>query len=70
MPAVLSSGYYSTLRNYRVLCVTRFGEDSPAVKLLDQRISVAPNGGFEEVLDDEIYFTSFLFDVHNGVYEV
>ena len=49
----LSTGDDSTLENYRKLAVDIFGEDSDAVKMLDDKIKESPNGKYEEVLENE-----------------
>lgn len=49
----LSTGDNATLGNYRKLAATFFGEDSKAVKFLDDKISERPNGENEEVIADE-----------------
>lgn len=49
----LSTGDDSTLGNYRKLSVAFFGEDSGAVKFLDEKIAESPNGEGEEVIADE-----------------
>lgn len=40
----LSTGVDSTLGNYRDLANAFFGEDSPQVKFLDEKIAESPNG--------------------------
>lgn len=49
----LSTGDDATLGNYRKLAVMFFGEDSKAVKFLDEKITESPNGAEEEVIADE-----------------
>lgn len=49
----LSLGIDSTLGNYKKLCETFFGKDSPQVKFIDTKIAESPNGVDEEVLADE-----------------
>jgi hypothetical protein len=49
----LSTGQDSTLGNYRKLCAAFFGEDSPQVKFLDDKIVVDPDGENGEVIVDE-----------------
>ena len=49
----LSTGVDSTLGNYRDLASRVFGEDSPQVKFLDEKIAESPNGRAEEVIADE-----------------
>ena len=47
---ILSTGQESTLGNYRELVAVFFGEQSPATKYIDDKISESPNGADEEVL--------------------
>ncbi len=47
----LSTGQDSTLKNYKELAETFFGEDSAAVKFLDEKIQ--QHGEDEQVLADE-----------------
>ena len=49
----MSTGDDATLGNYRKMAVAVFGEDSKAVKFLDDKILASPNGANEEVLADE-----------------
>lgn len=49
----LSTGDDATLGNYRKLAAAFFGEDSKAVKFLDDKIAESPNGEKEEVVADE-----------------
>ena len=49
----LSTGDDSTLGNYRKLCAAFFGEESKAVKFIDDKISSSPAGENEEVMADE-----------------
>ena len=49
----LSTGADATLGNYRALAAIFFGEDSKAVKFLDEKIAESPNGADEEVIADE-----------------
>lgn len=49
----LSTGQDSTLGNYRDLSAVFFGEDSPQVKFLDEKIAADPNGRDGEVIADE-----------------
>jgi len=49
----LSTGQDSTLGNYRKLSVIVFGEDSEAVKFLDNKIAEDPDGENGEVIADE-----------------
>lgn len=49
----LSTGDDATLGNYRKLARVIFGNDSKAVKFLDDKIADSPNGENEEVIADE-----------------
>jgi hypothetical protein len=49
----LSDGKDSTLGNYKALAISLFGQESEAVKLLDDKIKDSPEGENEEVLADE-----------------
>lgn len=49
----ISTGEDSTLGTYRKIANIIFGEDSPAVKFLDEKIAESPNGENEEVIADE-----------------
>ena len=49
----LSTGDDATLGNYRKLATLFFGEESKAVKFLDDRITESQNGENEEVIADE-----------------
>lgn len=49
----LSTGDDSTLGNYRKLAAAVFGEDSEAVKFLDNKIATSPDGENEYVIVDE-----------------
>lgn len=49
----LSTGQDSTLKSYRENAVAVFGEDSKAVKWLDEQIEKSSEGENEEVLQDE-----------------
>ena len=49
----LSTGQDSTLGNYKDLATAFFGEDSPQVKFLADKIAESPNGEAEEVIADE-----------------
>lgn len=56
----LSTGDNATLGNYRKLAVPVFGEQSGAVKFLDQKINESPHGHNEEVLADEAQMIQLL----------
>ena len=60
----LSVGIDSTLGNYRKLCVTFFGEESPATKFIDSKI--ATDGENEEVIADESQMIYLLGNMHIG----
>lgn len=62
---MLSTGEPSTLGVHRKYAVDTFGEDSPAVKFLDERIAESPNGEDEEVIADEAQFVHVLMIIHN-----
>lgn len=49
----LSTGQDSTLGNYRDLSAAFFGEDSPQVKFLDEKITNDPDGRDGEVIAEE-----------------
>lgn len=49
----LSTGQDSTLGNYRDLAAAFFGESSPQVKFLDEKIADDPDGRDGEVMVDE-----------------
>lgn len=49
----LSTGQDSTLGNYRDLSAAFFGENSPQVKFLDDKIANDPDGRNSEVIADE-----------------
>lgn len=60
----LSTGHDSTLGNYRILTAAFFGEDSPAVKFLDDKIAI--DGADAEVIQDEGQMLYMLNTLHNG----
>jgi len=49
----MSTGDDATLGNYRKMAAAVFGEDSKAVKFLDDKITDSPDGENEEVIADE-----------------
>lgn len=51
MAATISTGEPSTLKTYRKLSAVLTGEDSPATKMLDEKI--AAQGEDAEVIQDE-----------------
>jgi hypothetical protein len=57
----LSTGDPSTLASYRKLCISMFGEDSKAVRYIDDLI--AKSGEDEEVLADEVQMLNLLLAV-------
>lgn len=61
---LLSTGQPSTLGTYRKLSCTVFGEDSKAVKFLDDKI--AKQGEGEIVLADERQMLYLLNSLHLG----
>jgi hypothetical protein len=58
----LSNGEDHTLGNNRKLAVIAFGEDSAAVKFLDDKIAV--QGADEEIVMSEQQFIGFLKQIH------
>ena len=62
----LSTGDDSTLGNYRNLYSSFFGEESKAIKYLDDKIASSPNGENEEVLVDECQMVHLLGLVNFG----
>jgi len=63
---ILSTGHPSTLATYRMLASALWGEDSDAVRFLDKKISVSPNGADERVLADETQMLTLLAQVEYG----
>jgi hypothetical protein len=59
----LSTGDDSTLGSYRKLTSIVLGEDSAAVRFLDNKISQSPRGEYEEVLADESQMLLMLFSL-------
>lgn len=59
---ILSTGDPSTLKVWRQLCVFTFGEDSKAVKFLDEKI--AEQGEDEPVLASEAGLLQTLAQLH------
>ena len=62
----LSTGDDSTLRSYRKMVVAVFGEESKAVKFLDEKIAISPNGENEEVIADETQMVYLLGQIEFG----
>jgi hypothetical protein len=60
----LSSGEDATLGNYRKIVSVLFGEDSEAVKFLDEKIAESPNGEKEEVIAAESQMLYLLSSIH------
>lgn len=60
----LSTGDDATLANYRKLAAAFFGEDSPAVKYLDEKIK--EQGENEEVIAAEEQVIQVLLRLHTG----
>jgi hypothetical protein len=60
----LSNGQDSTLRNWRDLTAKFFGQDSPALAFIDQKIIESPNGDHAEILADERQFLNVLIQLH------
>lgn len=55
-----------TLGFHRKMAAIVFGEDSPAVKFLDDKIKQAPKGENEEVLVEESQMVALLTSIHMG----
>ena len=49
----LSTGQDSTLGSYLKLCLAFFGEESPQVRFIMDKIAESPNGANEEVIAEE-----------------
>lgn len=62
----LSTGQASTLGNYLNLTKMFFGETSPAVKFLQDKIDKSPMGAEEEVIADESQMLHLLVTTHNN----
>lgn len=67
----LSTGHPSNLGSYLVLTKKFFGDGSPAVKCIEDKIKKSPHGVDEEVLADEMQMVNMLLAFHKGwsVYE-
>ena len=61
----LSTGDDATLGNYRRLACVVFGEESKAVKFIDEKIAESPDGENEEVIADEGQMVYLLGTIHN-----
>jgi len=59
----LSTGDDSTLGSYKKLTAIVLGEESAAVKYLDNKIAQSPKGENEEVLADESQMLLMLFSL-------
>ncbi len=62
----LSTGQDSTLGEYRKLTVALLGEDSPAVKFLDERIAESSSGEKDEVIAAESQMMYLLMNIHSN----
>jgi hypothetical protein len=60
----LSTGDDATLGSYKKLASAVFGDDSKAVKWLDEQIAESPNGENEEVIADEGQTVMLLGKIH------
>lgn len=60
----LSTGADATLGNYKEMAVIYFGENSGAVKFLDQKIK--EQGEHEEVLAEESQMVRLLYTLTHG----
>lgn len=60
----LSNGKDSTLGNHREIAAAFFGEDSPAIKWLDDKIATHENGADEEVVMPESQVVALLAHIH------
>ena len=55
-----------TLGYHRKMAVAVFGEDSPAVAYLDEKIEESPNGEDEPVVQDESQVVYLLATIHRN----
>jgi len=62
----LSTGEDSTLGNHRKMAVAVWGNDSKAVKFLNDKIAESPNGENEEVIADEVQMVFLLRSIMYG----
>jgi hypothetical protein len=53
----------STLGNHRRIAAALFGDDSAAVKFLDEKIATSPNGPNEPVICDESQLVYLLLTI-------
>lgn len=65
----LSTGQPANLRSYKAIALLLFGEDSGAVKYLDELIQQSPNGDEEEVIQEESQMVYLLGRLHIDGYE-
>ncbi|SUE95827.1 Uncharacterised protein [Ectopseudomonas mendocina] len=63
----LSTGQPSTLGSYLANAKAVFGEDSPAVEYLQNKVNESHNGELEEVIADEGQMVMLLGQIHLGV---
>lgn len=59
----LSTGQDSTLGSYLKLCLAFFGEDSPQVRFIMNKIATSPSGANEEVVAEESQMMYLLFNL-------
>lgn len=59
----LSTGMDSTLGSYLKLCLAFFGEESPQVKFIMDKIATSPDGANEEVITEESQMMYLLFNL-------
>ena len=59
----LSTGQDSTLGSYLKLCLAFFGEESPQVRFIMDKIAESPNGANEEVIAEESQMMYLLFNL-------
>ena len=64
MKKKLSTGANSTLGEYRRMAITTFGENSKAVKFLNDKILESPNGENDLVKANEIEMVQLLRTIH------
>ncbi len=62
----LSTGMPSTLGSYLKLCSIFFGDDSPQVKFINDKIATSPNGVDEEVIAEESQMMFLLFNIDDA----
>lgn len=59
----LSTGMPSTLGSYLKLCLVFFGDESPQVRFIMDKIGTSPNGANEEVIAEESQMMYLLFNL-------